>query len=268
MCVINCSLSIFKASTDKKICSSHTSACQLSAGWQPLDPTCTLAKDLEAPTEESYFGKCAGSDDFCAWSSDDCPEDDGRFIWANPFFANRVPDCRCDDVKTGACVSNTAPSTDFFCATSAEVCEKEPGFSYIKPMAVESMLSVTCKLCDEIPAPPEVKVVEAGFCADQHSDSFLRCALTPAHCDGANESFEPSSNILSSSITTPIEANICTTFDGVRKVRLGRCDAASNFRMCASHASNCRFAIAFRPNDFQCSVSFDKKPNKVIDGFT
>mmetsp|Transcript_18444 Transcript_18444/g.43089 ORF Transcript_18444/g.43089 Transcript_18444/m.43089 type:complete len:126 (-) Transcript_18444:1230-1607(-) len=94
-----------RASTDKKICSSHTSACQLSAGWQPLDPTCTLAHDLEAPTwDESYFGKCAGSDDFCAWSSGDCPKNDGRFIWANPFFANSVP-----DVKTGACVSNTQP---------------------------------------------------------------------------------------------------------------------------------------------------------------
>mmetsp|Transcript_18444 Transcript_18444/g.43092 ORF Transcript_18444/g.43092 Transcript_18444/m.43092 type:complete len:95 (-) Transcript_18444:1118-1402(-) len=47
------------------------------------------------------------------------------------------------------------------------------GFSYIKPMEVESTFSVTCKLCNEIPAPPEEKIVEAGFCKNQQSGSFL-----------------------------------------------------------------------------------------------
>ena len=45
------------AKSDRHICTSDASACQLSAAWSPFDPECTVVDDLEQRGFDSaYFG--------------------------------------------------------------------------------------------------------------------------------------------------------------------------------------------------------------------
>jgi len=257
------------SNTDKYICTSDFSACQLSVAWIPFDESCTLVDDLQNRVwDYSYFGECldrsSNDVDFCAWKSSDCPDEEYRFQWANPFFAGQLPDCRCDKVKTGACVSDLNPDA-FFCAATEEVCFDEVGMSYLKPLEVESELDVTCMLCDKLPPPPEVKLVSAGACVTD--GAFKKCALIPSHCE-VGESFLPTSRILDPTVDTPQAANVCATQDGVKSVNVGRCDAQSNFYMCVPTAGACELQQYFKANDPECTVSKDMSSNSIVSAST
>lgn len=257
------------AKTDKYICTSDMSACQLSGAWKPFDQQCTVVDDFQQREySASYFGECldrtSDNVDYCAWQSSECPAEGYRFQWANPFFASNVPDCRCDDVKTGACVSDLNPSSDFFCAATEEICADEVGMSYRKVLEVESELGVTCKLCDKLPPPAEVKIVAAGACAI--GATFKRCALIPSNC-GTGEKYLSAASILNQNINTPEAADVCTTPDGVKNINVGRCDAKSNFHMCVPNPSACNLPQYFKANDPDCTVAEEKTPNpKVVSG--
>ena len=163
------------AESERYICTSHQTACRFSATFQEDDPDCRVVYDYSETDsffDKSYFPRCEVDDsdtvgtaydatppnleDFCVWQFTECPNDQYDFDIADDFFANGKPNCQCDQVKVGACIStinndNNEEGSSYFCAVSKEVCDTEDDYSYLKALQVELQLNVTCKLCDTLP---------------------------------------------------------------------------------------------------------------------
>jgi len=144
------------SSADRFICTSDKSACRFSAVFKPLATDCNLVQDFYPSNEftNAHYGFCEdreGKNDYCVWSFKECG-DPSLWEWniADPFFANQNPDCHCDKVKTGACVSES--TSDSFCAVNNEACGGDGGYTYYPVLELESQFNTTCKLCDTIPA--------------------------------------------------------------------------------------------------------------------
>mmetsp|Transcript_36917 Transcript_36917/g.42529 ORF Transcript_36917/g.42529 Transcript_36917/m.42529 type:complete len:348 (+) Transcript_36917:131-1174(+) len=149
------------AESERFICTSHKTACRFSAAFQDYDSDCRVVHDYKTNSffDKSYFPRCevdsdvVGHDnleDFCVWQFNECPSDKYDFDVADDFFANGKPNCQCDQVKVGACISSKS-NEGYFCALSKEVCDTEDNYSYLKALQVESQLNITCKLCDTLP---------------------------------------------------------------------------------------------------------------------
>lgn len=142
---------------DRYICTSHKTACRFASVFEPNTDFCNLVHDFYTENEflHSHYGFCRyrgeeeDKDDFCSWQFSECGGNQEIYQWnaADPFFANNNPDCYCDDVRIGACVDS---NNNLFCAVSSEVCETDPGFTYLKVLELESQLSTACNLCDTL----------------------------------------------------------------------------------------------------------------------
>jgi len=174
------------AESERYICTSHKTACRFSATFQAYDSDCKVVYDSKPNSffDRSYFPQCnvitnapSGSpseapssmspnlstqthsditlqttnilEDFCVWQFNECPKNKYKFEVADEFFANGKPNCQCDQVKVGACISSNN-NEEYFCAVSKEVCDTENGYSYLKVGEVESRLNITCKLCGDL----------------------------------------------------------------------------------------------------------------------
>jgi len=174
------------AESERYICTSHKTACRFSATFQAYDSDCGLVDDSKPNSffDKSYFPRCevvtnapsgypseapssvppniptlTPSDiasqttdileDFCVWQFNECPKNKYKFDVADHFFSGGKPNCQCDQVKVGACISVNY-NEEYFCSVSKEVCDTENGYSYLKAEEVESQLNITCKLCDKL----------------------------------------------------------------------------------------------------------------------
>jgi len=153
------------AEGERFICTSHRTGCRISATFQEYDADCRVVYDYSKTNlvfDKSYFPRCLVQDTwdiiaFCVWQFNECPSDKYGFAVADDFGAEGKPNCQCDQVKVGACISsinsnnNENEGSSYFCAVSKEVCDTEDNYSYLNALQVESQLNVTCKLCDTLP---------------------------------------------------------------------------------------------------------------------
>ena len=153
------------AEGERFICTSHRTGCRFSATFQEYDSDCRVVYDYSKTNlvfDKSYFPRCLVQDTwdtiaFCVWQFNECPSDKYGFAVADDFGALGKPNCQCDQVKVGACISSINSNTNenegssYFCAVSKEVCDTEDNYSYLNALQVESQLNVTCKLCDTLP---------------------------------------------------------------------------------------------------------------------
>ena len=104
---------------------------------------------------DTFFGRC-NSDLRCAWSPEDCDDNDGTIddnrsnsdFWTFPVF-----DCTCDNVQVGACSTKDATdlaataTEDIFCAVSSDGCDDMQ--TWIRPTEVMGVAGFDCYLCRE-----------------------------------------------------------------------------------------------------------------------
>lgn len=262
------------SASERYICTSHKSACFLDVSFRGYDPDCTVLHDyhpIDTPFIRSYYGECVPTEQgiaqsrerFCAWQFNECPSG-GLYTFesADEFFAGQFPSCRCDKMKTGACVSSSDPS-EYFCAVTSAVCESEPGFTYYKATDVEENLDTTCMLCDSLPDSNKVLYAQAGACVVDSTNEFKRCALLPDHCSGQGESFY-SPRQVTSSPNIPSLAKGCLTQQGLHRVRVGRCATASDQNICVPDASACKISQSFQANDPDCLLVEDLSPSSAL----
>lgn len=151
---------------------------------RPNDPRCSVANIRSTPPFDvgtmvasfpilglvgEHSGLCArdagapGAFDtrgaVCVWSAEDCaaawPSGEAparRYYAENPISAAR-PACRCDEVRTGACIDNKDPLRRY-CAVQAEACGG--GETFVRWRALEAATgpNLVCRLCAELPALP------------------------------------------------------------------------------------------------------------------
>jgi len=114
---------------------------ELSRGFVARVPECTV--------ETTSFGRC--SDGMCAWSPENCGDDDNNTAWT-PFDV----ECTCDRVRVGACsreiTRDGQKGREVFCAVSEDACDAEQ--SWIPARDVNSMVGFDCYLCREESLPP------------------------------------------------------------------------------------------------------------------
>eukprot|EP00549_Striatella_unipunctata_P025841 CAMPEP_0118720676 /NCGR_PEP_ID=MMETSP0800-20121206/30246_1 /TAXON_ID=210618 ORGANISM="Striatella unipunctata, Strain CCMP2910" /NCGR_SAMPLE_ID=MMETSP0800 /ASSEMBLY_ACC=CAM_ASM_000638 /LENGTH=268 /DNA_ID=CAMNT_0006628349 /DNA_START=260 /DNA_END=1066 /DNA_ORIENTATION=- len=146
------------------MCVSDKTACTLTQSFQPNDDMCNLVFDLQKgnPYGTTHFGHCTPAafpvqydatirESYCAWSSQECESSSQYALplsWgvANPLVAGKLPNCRCDDVRTGACISRANPN-DRYCAVKAEACDL--GFEYknVRDLEEPKGPNMVCHLC-------------------------------------------------------------------------------------------------------------------------
>lgn len=251
-------------SADRYICTSDKSACRFSRSFSPFVLDCNLIDDYlpSNPFPTSHYGSCQSNTpsipSFCAWKSSECIGSVYSFRSADAFFANSLPDCRCDDVVVGACQSTNDPS-QYYCAVSEDVCTSDTEeHQYLPALSVQERLRTTCKLCDTLPPPTKTSFVAAGACLAAGSNTFVSCALDPSDCDGGN-TFVSSNAITSGVVSTPSEAMKCLTQRSVQESSVGRCTASVDNSLCVSDKSACRISLGFK-KDPQCGVVYDLQP--------
>lgn len=100
--------------------------------------------DTGCVVENSKYGSCrsttGGQQGWCAWSPDDCTEDE---IWRFPDH-----DCRCDKVKVGGCQKNLGEDLNdrtIYCAVSPLGCDEQSTF--IDARNVQAEAGYECYLC-------------------------------------------------------------------------------------------------------------------------
>ena len=93
------------------------------------------------------------------WSNQDCASSDPNaaemaFYGSTPGISATKPECRCDMVRTGACVSSS-DATDRHCAVQEDACGM--GYEFVNWRDLESGRNpIVCRLCTGLPdaAPP------------------------------------------------------------------------------------------------------------------
>jgi len=135
---------------DDNVCTSHFSACVVPGDFY-RDSDCGMVEDAEKGNryEETQFGACIGAtgwtpNSFCAWSDNECTSDD--MVWVKA--ADDSFHCGCDQVRTGACVSNV----DSYCAVSEAACIG--GYEYTPVRDLLDIYQKVCYLCEPLDAAP------------------------------------------------------------------------------------------------------------------
>lgn len=157
------------STSDQNVCVGDASGCTISQSFQQNDDQCQLVKDLDtAELSTTHFGHCStgedasftgfqeGRENYCAWSFAECLDEDPNarplnYGKALPGMSATVPTCHCDDVRVGACISDTNP-TDSYCAVASSACDA--GYSYANVRELEDPASHNkiCFLCRPLPS--------------------------------------------------------------------------------------------------------------------
>lgn len=123
----------------------------------------------------TYFGFCSynldafgifhGDESVCVWSNQDCASSDPnhaemKFYGSTPGISATKPECRCDMVRTGACVSSS-DAADRHCAVQEDACGV--GYEFVSWRDLESDIDrnpLVCRLCAGLPdtAPAPVNI--------------------------------------------------------------------------------------------------------------
>jgi len=154
------------SSLDQGLCTSVPAACGFAAGFVGNDFECNLVFDTRENSAygTTHYGHCSpnfgnrqyepGEESYCTWEFKDCLSSDSTetalyFSTADTMWANTLPQCRCDDVRIGACISDQDPATRY-CAVNAAVCDD--GFSYVRVRDLEKSTgpNMICYLCDKL----------------------------------------------------------------------------------------------------------------------
>mmetsp|Transcript_42601 Transcript_42601/g.103041 ORF Transcript_42601/g.103041 Transcript_42601/m.103041 type:complete len:315 (-) Transcript_42601:1974-2918(-) len=132
---------------DDFICTSHKSACALSTQFNPLDEDCDLRYDL-TQDRDTFYTRCWFDEDlnFCVWDMEECTGGPLRFSWVTP--AAHYQNCRCDEVRTGACYHE---GTDTYtCAVSALGCDSDSKYVRWQELYFSNSTShIGCQLCKD-----------------------------------------------------------------------------------------------------------------------
>jgi hypothetical protein len=156
--------------SDQNVCVSDASACSVSQSFQANDDTCLLVEDKGTVSgfKTTHFGHCsigddvsftgfqAGRENYCAWSFNECKDEDPNarpysYGKALPTMSGTDPLCQCDDVRTGACVSVTN-SNDSYCAVASSACDTGYTFYNVRALEDPAGLNKVCFLCQTLPS--------------------------------------------------------------------------------------------------------------------
>ena len=112
----------------------------------------------------TYFGFCSYNLDaygifhrdesVCVWSNQDCSSSDPNaaemtYYGSTPGISATKPECRCDMVRTGACVSSS-DAADRHCAVQEDSCGM--GYEFVSWRDLESGKNpLVCHLCANLP---------------------------------------------------------------------------------------------------------------------
>ena len=162
-----------EGSGDLNVCTSDKTSCRNTYSFKPNDESCLLLEDLDVTGDESYFatthfGHCSSGEDslyqgyqegrenYCAWGFTECKpattDVNARpllFSVAVPGTSETYPTCYCDDVRTGACVSETDPN-DMYCAVAASACTQSYTYNNVRTLELASGSNTICYLCREL----------------------------------------------------------------------------------------------------------------------
>jgi len=158
---------------DLNVCTSDKTSCRNTLSFKPNDESCLLLEDLDVTGDENYFatthfGHCSSGEDslyegyqegrenYCAWGFAECKpattDMNARplvFSVAVPGTSETYPTCYCDDVRTGACVSETDPN-DIYCAVAASACAQGYTYKNVRTLELASGSNAICYLCREL----------------------------------------------------------------------------------------------------------------------
>lgn len=166
------------STSDQNVCVGDATGCTISQSFRQNDNQCLLVKDLDTTDlSTTHFGHCSvgegvsfrgfqeGRENFCAWSFTECQDNDpnGRpldYGKAVPGMSATVPTCQCDDVRVGACISDTNPN-DSYCAVAASACDA--GYTYFNVRSLENPAghNKICFLCRALPSNLEAPSPQA-----------------------------------------------------------------------------------------------------------
>jgi len=161
----------------KRICVPDKSACESSNVFAAKEDTCTLALDLDpkSKSEITHYGYCSTEDKntgyepgdgeaYCAWSGVDCQATNPDAKQLNYHDAyGKSPNCRCDYVRTGACISDSNQA-ERHCAVTSEVCDSGYSFVNVRDLEVSTGPNLVCHLCDEVEPPKKFKKLKENMC--------------------------------------------------------------------------------------------------------
>ena len=151
---------------------------------------------------DTFFGRC-NSDLRCAWSPEDCDDNDGTIddnrsnsdFWTFPVF-----DCTCDNVQVGACISSkdatdlATATEDIFCAVSSDGCDDMQ--TWIRPTDVMGVAGFDCYLCREesttttitttATAPPAISTTTAPPAISTTTDTDTTDTISSSSSSSSN----------------------------------------------------------------------------------
>eukprot|EP00977_Amphora_coffeiformis_P010683 scaffold2510_cov169-Amphora_coffeaeformis.AAC.34 len=131
---------------DDFICTSHNTACAISTQFDPYDAQCNLRND-STYNRATFYSRCWFGEDlnFCVWDMEECTGGPLLFNLVTPASQNQ--NCRCNEVRTGACYHEETDS--YTCAVSALGCDF--GSKYIRWQELyfsnASRHIIDCQLC-------------------------------------------------------------------------------------------------------------------------
>ena len=161
------------AGADQNVCTTDKTACRNSLSFRPNDESCLLVEDLDVTGDRdsfatTHFGHCSdvegtplnsyaeGRENYCVWGFSECKpattDSNARplsFGGAVPLWSSHYPTCHCDDVRTGACISDLDPS-DMYCAVAASACGQGYTYQNVRTLELASGSNTICYLCREL----------------------------------------------------------------------------------------------------------------------
>ena len=134
---------------DDFICTSHNTACALSNQFNPLDEECDMRNDL-TNNRATFYSRCWFDEDlnFCVWDMAECTG--GPLLFNSVTPASQYQNCRCDEVRTGACYHEG--SDTYTCAVSALGCDSESKYVRWQDLYFsDATRHIDCQLCNKVP---------------------------------------------------------------------------------------------------------------------
>jgi len=182
-----------KKSKSKRICVSDKSACDSPKNFRAKEDTCTLGLDLDPDSNSkiAHYGYCSTEDSnsgfqpgdgeaYCAWSDIDCQatNPDAKQLNYHDAYGNS-PNCRCDYVRTGACISDSNQA-ERHCAVTSEVCDSGYSFVNVRDLEVTTGPNLVCHLCDKLEPPKNFKELKENMC---DTEGLLVFVETESNCE-------------------------------------------------------------------------------------
>ncbi|CAJ1969240.1 unnamed protein product [Cylindrotheca closterium] len=146
---------------DDFICTSHNTACALSVQFNPLDEECNLRDDL-TNERATFYSRCWFDQDlnFCVWDMTECTGGPLLFNTVTP--ASQYQNCRCDEVRTGACYHEASDS--YTCAVSALGCDSESTYVRWQDLYFsDATRHIDCQLCNKVPPKSPTRAPTTPF---------------------------------------------------------------------------------------------------------